>query len=112
MVLIYKTIDVGTVSAGATEEGNVSSDDQYTLKYVIAVEKGGTDLYNVTATLRIDDFTFTKDKIPLSILQRPVNQLLELNYDFTKGKTLYYSITNNLTSDVNIFLVLVLELPE
>ena len=112
MTLIYKTISVGSIAAGATSENSWTSDDAYTLKYIIAVEATDATLSNVTATLRIDDFTFTKDSIPLSIFQRPVNQLLELNYDLSKGKTFYYSITNNTSSSVTISLVLVLEKAE
>ncbi|MHC1600510.1 MAG: hypothetical protein ACXQS5_06810, partial [Candidatus Methanospirareceae archaeon] len=89
-----------------------TSDNNYTLKYIIAVEATDATLSNVTATMRIDDFTFTKDVVPLSVFQRPVNQQLELNYELSKGKTFYYSITNNTGSGITLYLVLVLELAE
>jgi len=103
---------VGSVSAGGTASGSWTSDGDYTIKKIIVVEKSGTELYNVTATLRIDEFTFTKDVVPLYIFQQPINRVPELNYNFTSGKKFIYSITNNSASAVEIFIVLVLEAPE
>ena len=109
MTRVFKTIDVGTVSAGGSTSDSVTADKDYKIEKIIAVEKSGASLTNVTATLRIDDFVFTRDKIPLSVLQGYMNQVPELGYDWSKGSTLYYSVANDGTSDVNIYLVLVLE---
>ena len=111
MATIFKTIDVGSIAAGDTSSGSWTSDADYTIKKIVAVEKGGSSLANVTATLRIDEFTFTKDVVPLSVYQGYVNQVPELNYKLEKGRTFYYSITNNTSGSVDIYLVLVLEGP-
>jgi len=109
MTIYFKTINVGTVSASGTVSKSWSADDDYTLKKIIAVEKGNSGLHNVTATMRIENFTFTKDNIPLSVMQNNIQYVPDLEYLFKKGQTFYVSITNNGTSDVEIFLVLVLE---
>ena len=109
--IYFKYIDLGTISAGSTKEDEWSSDDEYTLKriYCIETSESAVGTQFLTATLRIDGFTFTKDKVNLKLFDGKTNQVPLLDFPFPKGKTFYYSVTNNHSSS-SITAVLILEL--
>jgi len=109
MVKIFKTIDLGTIGSGGTVDKSWTADEDYKLVRLVAIEKNDKSLANVTVTARIDDFTFTKDRVPLSYFQDTPKMVIELNYDFTRNKTLYLSVTNNYAETRDIFIVLELE---
>jgi len=107
--LVFKTIDVGAVAAGATVEGYWTSNDDYTIKKIIAVEKSHSPLANVVATLSIDDDVFTVDKLPLSVFQGNITEVPELNYSLRRGARFKYAVQNSGTASIDLFIVLVLE---
>jgi len=105
----WKLIDLGTIAAGNTTSGSWTSDDEYTIKrmYVVEYTSTAVGLQFLTATLRIDDYTFTKDKVCLKIFEpdNPINP--ELNIPISKGKTFYYSVTNNHgSSSISAYIIL------
>lgn len=107
----WKLIDVGTIAAGSTSSGSWTSDDDYTIKRIIAVETSETavGLQFLTATFRVDGYVFTKDSVNLALLGGYSNQVPELDIDIKKGQTFNYSITNNHSTN-NISVQLILEL--
>ena len=108
----FKLIDLGTIAAGSTVSSSWTSDDDYIIKKMYAVEYTSTKvgLRFLTGTFRIDGYVFTKDKVPLSLFDGYSNQVPELNIDFSKGRTFYYSVKNNHSSDsIAAYLVLELE---
>ena len=107
--IVFKTINVGTVSSGGTEEGTWTPERDYIIKKIVAVEKNDESLSNVTVTFWIDEVPFTKELIPLGILQETPSLVIDIDKELGKGSVFKYSITNNYTADREIFLVLVLE---
>jgi len=108
----FKTLDLGTISAGSTTSNSWTSDDDYIIKRMYVVEYTSTKVGTrfLTGTFRIDGYVFTKDVVPLSLFEGYRNQVPELNIDFSKGKTFYYSVKNNHPSDsIAAYLVLELE---
>jgi len=93
----FKLIDLGTISAGSTTSNSWTSDDDYIIKRIYFVETTSTAVGSrfLTATLRVDGYTFTKDSVNLALFDGYRNQVPELDIAFTKGRTLYYSVTNN-----------------
>lgn len=105
----FKLIDLGTITAGSTVSGSWTSDDDYKIKrmYVVEYTSTAVGLQFLTMTLRIDGYTFTKDKVPASLFSGHSNQVPELDIDFSKGKTLYYSVKNNHgSSSISAYIVL------
>jgi len=109
MPIIFKLIDFGTIGAGGTTDKTWDADRDYTLKKIVAVEKNDYSLSNVTMTLRIEEFVATLDKVPLSLFQETPEYVMELNYDFPKGKTITISLKNDYTASRDIYIVLILE---
>ena len=107
--IVFKTINVGSVSAGATSEGTWTPETDYVIKKIVAVEKNDASLSNVTVTFWIDEIPFTKELIPLGILQETPSLVIDINKELGKGSVFKYSITNNYSASREIFLVLVLE---
>jgi len=109
--IYYKYIDLGTITAGSTVSNSWSADDDYKIKRIFVVETTGTKVgvRFLTATLRIDSYVFTKDKVNLDLFEGKSNQVPVLDFPFTKGKTFYYSVTNNHGTD-SISAVMILEL--
>ena len=107
--IVFKTINVGTVSAGSTSEGTWTPERDYIIKKIVAVEKSDQSLSNVTVTFWIDEVPFTKELIPLGILQETPSLVIDIDKELGKGSVFKYSITNNYSADREIFLVLVLE---
>jgi len=105
----FKLINVGSLSAGGSTEKSWTADEDYTIKRIYAVETTETavGLQFLTATLRVDDYTFTTDSIPLSMLDGYKNQVPEIDVNFAKGRTFYASVTNNHSSSaISCYLVL------
>jgi len=107
--IVFKTINVGTVSAGGTVEGSYTPEADYIIKKIIAIEKNDASLSNVTATFWIDNVPFTREVIPLGILQGYHTQVPPVEKKLGRGSTFKYSITNNYGASREIFLILELE---
>ena len=106
-----KQIEVGSISSGATASGNWTADDSYTIKkvFIKEVTESAVGLQFLNCTLRVDNYTFTKDEVRAILLSGWQNQVPELNITFGKGQTFYYSITNEHSSSA-IEPVIILEL--
>lgn len=105
----YKLIDLGTIAAGNTTTGSWTADDTYTIHKILVVEYTATPigLQFLTATMRVKEYTFTKDKVPLSLFDGYSNQVPVLDIKFTKGDTFYYSVKNNhSSSSISAYIIL------
>ena len=105
----FKQIDLGTITAGATVTSSWTADDDYVIKRIYVVEYTATPVGTqfLTATLRVEDYTFTKDQVVLSVFDGKANQVPELNIEFKKGSTFYYSVKNNhASSSISAYIIL------
>ena len=108
----FKQIEVGSIAAGNTSSGSWTADDDYTIKKIFIMEYTATEVGTrfLNVTLRVDNYTFTKDEVRAEIFDGYSNQVPELNISFGKGQTFYYSITNEHgSSAISPYIVLVLE---
>ena len=107
-----KQIEVGSIAAGNTSSGEYTADRDYIIHRIYVKEYTDTEVGTrfLNCTFRIDDYTFTLDKVRAEIFDGYVNQVPLLEFDFSKGKTFYYSITNEHgSSAISPYIVLELE---
>ena len=102
----FKTIDVGSVSAGGSTEKTWTSDDDYTIHKVKFIEKSGGDLYQYEVTISIDNYVITKDIVSGSVFVGTWNQLPELDISIKKAQVIKFSITNNESAARDVYIVL------
>ena len=102
----FKTIDVGSVAAGASTEKTWTSDDDYTIHKVKFIEKSGGDLYQYEVTISVDNYVITKDIVSGSVFVGTWNQLPELDISIKKAQVIKFSITNNEAAARDVYIVL------
>jgi len=102
----FKTIDVGSVAAGATFSGEWISDADYLIKRVYFVDKTGTPLYNVPITARIAEDVWTKDIAPAIIFGPDKLLAPEIDKPITKGEKFEFSGENLTGAAIDLFVVL------
>jgi len=110
----FKQIEVGSISAGSTKEGSWTADDDYVIHKIYIKEATETEIGTrfLNVTMRVDNYVFTKDKVRAEIFDGYYGQVPELNIEFGKGKTFYYSITNEHSSSaISPYIVLELHKP-
>ena len=110
----FKQIEVGSISAGSTSTGSWTADDDYIIHKIYIKEATETEIGTrfLNVTLRVDNYVFTKDEVRAEIFDGYYGQVPELNIEFGKGKTFYYSITNEHSSSaINPYIVLELHKP-
>jgi len=107
-----KQIEVGSISAGNTSSGDWTADRDYTMHRLYVREYTATEIGTrfLNCTFRVDDYTFTLDEARGETFDVTHNQSIPLEIDFTKGKTFYYSITNeHASSAISPYILLELE---
>jgi len=110
----FKQIEVGSISAGDTATGNWTADDDYVIHKIYIKEATETEIGTrfLNVTLRVDNYVFTKDEVRAEIFDGYYGQVPALDIAFTKGKTFYYSITNEHgSSPIAPYIVLELHKP-
>ena len=110
----FKQIEVGSIAAGNTATGSWTADDDYIIHKIYIKEATETEIGTrfLNVTLRVDNYVFTKDEVRAEIFDGYYGQVPELNIEFGKGKTFYYSITNEHSSSaISPYIVLELHKP-
>ena len=105
----FKTINIGSVAAGASTEKTWTSDGDYILHRVMLVEKGGSTLYNYEVTITIsgeETETITKDVIPGSVLTGYWNQIPVLDLDLKNSWVFKISVSNGESAARDVYCVL------
>lgn len=98
-----------TVGAGATEDFEETFSDSLLIKHLLVWATDGSDLYDVLATIRIEDETITHDSVPLELFNTDLDKAIELNWSVREGEKIRVSITNNKTTDITLNFILVIE---
>ena len=102
----FVTIDIGSISAGATAERSWESDGDYQLKRIFIVEKGGATLNRVEVTVRKDGEMFTRDYVPAILISHLNNLNPEINAALAKGQKIVFGIKNNEAAARDLYAVL------
>jgi len=107
-----KQIEVGSIAAGSTAEGSWSADRDYVIRKIFVKEYTATEIGTrfLNCTFRIDDYVLTLDKVRAEVLDGYWGQVPDLDLDFGKNRTFYYSIKNeHPSSAISPYIVLFLE---
>ena len=107
-----KQIEVGSIAAGNTASGSWTADRDYIIRKIYVKEYTATEIGTrfLNCTFRIDDYVLTLDEVRGEVLDGYWGQVPDLDLDFGKGKTFYYSITNEHSSSaISPYIVLFLE---
>jgi len=88
-------LTTGSVADGGTKEDSWESDAKYKIREIQITPRGNTALTNVQFYAEIDGIPLFRPDVPADILD-PLNNLrIEGGWDFTKGSTFLYKLTNN-----------------
>jgi len=110
--LYLKQIEVASISAGSTATGEWTADRDYKLRYIYVKEYTATEIGTrfLNCTFRLNGYVFTLDEVRGEMFDVPRNQNIPIDADFPKGRTFYYSITNEHSSSaIQPYIVLELE---
>ena len=102
----FKTIDVGSVSAGASTEKTWTSDDDYTIHKIRFIEKSAGNLYQYEVTISVDNYVITKDTVSASVFVGNWNQIPILDISIKKAQVIKFSIENNESAARDCYIVL------
>jgi len=108
----FRQIEVGSIAAGSTAEGEYTADKDYIIRKIYVKEYTATEVGTrfLNCTFRIDNYTFTLPEVRGELFDTLPNQAEKLDLDFDKGLTFYYSITNEHSSSaIEPYIVLYLE---
>jgi len=103
----YRVISV-SATAGATGEGEWSTDKAYIIKTIMATERTAQNLRNVLLFLKIGDRIVFEDVVPVHQLGETLDKALALEKEVPEGTRIYLKITNKLTVDVTVDFTLAL----
>jgi len=110
--IYFRQIEVGSIAAGSTASNSYTADRNYIIRQIYVKEATETEIGSrfLNCTFRVDDYVFTLPETRAEIFDGYRGQVPELNIDFDKGKTFYYSITNEHSSSaISPYIVLLLE---
>jgi len=109
--LKFLFVDEKTIESGATAKVTWTSDDDYIIKYIFAIDKDEASLAKVRATIAIQKDYITEDYVPLKLLGSDKFTGFEIDRTITKGETLSIDIKNEDTTSHTIMFVLGLYTP-
>jgi len=108
----FKTIDAGTVAAGSNFEKEWRSDGDYIVKHILFIEKTGAALNDLTATITIEEKSYTKEEVPVTVLGTTRQNALELDIPLPDENVIKIAGKNNSSTNYSFYIVLVLYTPE
>lgn len=98
-----------TIAAGNTESIEYTFSDDLRIKKIFIWATDGSDLYNVTMTLRIEDEFITHDSVPAQLFNQSPFHAIELDWLVKNGNKLYLNITNNTAASITLRVFLEVE---
>jgi len=101
----YKTISI-SVAAGTTGEGKFKPPIDVKIGKIMATERAAANLENVFGYIEIAGKVFTKEPMPLACFGCDYETALPVEKDLPSGQLFYIKITNNLTTGINVDIVL------
>jgi hypothetical protein len=99
----YKTFERDGLAVGDTYTATWTAEEDLTIKRVHVVEKTGTALRKSTFYLKIADRVYTREVVPASILAPDALTSPVLNIPFKRAETLSFSLKNNESAAISVF---------
>lgn len=98
-----------TVAASDQETTYFAPETAIRVKKILVTERSGASLNNVFIDMDIQGTKITKQPIPAALLNYPWNQAVPIEFDLPKGVKLNFTIKNNLTSSIDIDIIIAYE---
>ena len=105
MVSYFKTLNTGSISNGGYKEKKWTPDRDIIIKKVMLIERSDYSLSNAQVYISIAGRPYTKDYVPGSAIGQDPEYCWKPNLTVTKGSEIYFKITNNVGSTINVDIV-------
>lgn len=105
MPSIFKTIELGSIAAGASAEDTWTPEKDITIKKVLINERSGASVNAVKIYLSLAGQTYTKPFVPASVIGTSPEYCWKPNLAVAKGTEIYVKAENTGASAVNIDIV-------
>jgi len=102
----FKTIELGTISAGGTATGEWTPEADITIHKIIVSERGNSHLRDVYFTIKVADRPITLDVIPAEILGTNFEYCYKPEVDVAKGTKIWIKAENRGTSDKTVDVII------
>ena len=102
---LFKTLEVGEISAGANKSVEWTPDTDIVIHKVMVVEKNNKPLSAVKAYLKFAGNVMTEDFVPASVFGQDPEYCYKPEYEVGKGTKIYAKFTNEGTEAVTLYLV-------
>lgn len=110
MALKYiRAFNTGSISAGGEYEYEFSLSENWNLKNILFMDRGGADLYNVQVYIKIGSDVITRDYAPARLFHPDSKTVIPIDKTVEAGTSIYFKIVNNESSAVDIDVVFVVE---
>jgi hypothetical protein len=109
MVVTFKTLNTGPISAGGYAEVEWTPDRDVRIKAVVLNERSGASLNNVQVYISIADVPYTKDYAPASVIGTNLEYCWKPDLPVPKGARIYAKLLNSGSSAVNVDVVFLYE---
>jgi hypothetical protein len=103
---LFRTIDIGSVAAGATGEQSWTSDGDYTIHRIYLVEKTGASINAVEVTIRLDGTLLSRDYVPAAILGVAHVNNPVIDVSIKNGQKITFGVKNNESAARALYVVL------
>jgi hypothetical protein len=109
MVLTFKSINTGSISAGGYAEVSWTPDTDIRIKAMVLNERSNAALNNVQVYITIADVPYTKDFVPASTIGTNLEYCWKPDLAVPKGARIYAKLVNSGSSAVNVDVVFLYE---
>ena len=107
-MLFVKVLSL-SVSASSTNDTYWAPERDVKIYKILVTERSSTDLDNVFCKISKADVPLVRDSLPLSIFNVAWNQAPPFELVLEKGVKLTFEVTNNLTSDITLDIMIFYE---
>ena len=105
MPTTFKTIELGSIAAGADKEDTWTPERDITIKKIMINERSGAAVNAVKIYLSLAGQTYTKPFVPASAIGSNLEYCWKPNQPVAKGTEIYVKAENAGSSAVNIDIV-------
>ena len=109
MVTYFKTLNTGDIADGSYAEKTWTPDTDIVIKKVLLVERSDISLSNAQVYISIAGTPYTLDYVPGSAIGQDLEYCWKPNLEVSKGSEIYFKVTNNTGSSINVDIVIEFE---
>lgn len=104
----FKVLSI-TVAASSTASTYWAPETDVRISKILITERSSTALDNVFVKIDKAGIPITREAVPASIFNVAWNAAIPFDFTLEKGVKLNFNITNNLTTDVNLDIIIIYE---